>query len=171
MIVPVWPFPGKAPKMPTAKGSFGAHRRWMDDGRHKLHAGADLGAPEGTLIVAMAPGRVVTLWNGWAGGNTARVLIEDADGVTNYAAVGKRSWDEFGLVKGSTVAQGQPIARVGRYPGGGTMLHLERYARGVRQNHKWYEGARPAVLRDPTPWVVAALASPSPPRPPRKATS
>lgn len=167
MILPSWPF-DRAPKMPTPKGSFGAFRRMMPDGRKKLHAGADLGAPRGTIIKAMEAGRVVFTWNGWAGGETAVILVENdsGSGVLNYAAVLPHSWEEFGLGKGSKVAQGQPIARVGRYPGGGQMLHLELYAPGTRRSAKWYEGQRPPQLRDPTPYVVAAATQPRPPGPP-----
>lgn len=171
---PIWPLYGRKPKMPTPGGSFGAPRG-RKKGRQKLHAGADLGAPEGTPVLAMDAGRVVWAWNGWDNidakgndtGNTAMLIVQNYDGrVVNYAAVGKDSWLEFGINKGSEVYRGEPIARVGRYPGGGTMLHLETYAKGTRRNIKWWEDeGKPDALLDPMPYVSASIDNVAPPRP------
>lgn len=160
--------------MPTDSGSFGSPRG-SKRGKTKLHAGADLGAPEGTPVLAMDSGRVVFAWNGWDNmdaqgndvGNTAQLMVQNDDGrVVNYAAVGKDSWLEFGINKGSRVEKGEPIARVGRYPGGGTMLHLETYTEGTRRNAKWYAGqGQPSQMLDPMPYVQASISNVSPPLP------
>jgi murein DD-endopeptidase MepM/ murein hydrolase activator NlpD len=163
---PAWPLHARRPKMPTPGGSFGAERG-IHDGRQKWHAGIDLYAPEGAPVVAMEPGTVIRTWNGWAGGDTARILVaSDADGkVINYAAVGRDSWNEFHIRAGSHVERGQFLARVGRYPKGSTMLHLEVYAPGTTDNHKWFEGARPPELLDPSELISAAASDTPAPSP------
>lgn len=160
---PAWPLPGVGHRTPAGR-AFGASR-----GAKKWHAGIDLVAPEGWLVLAMEPGRIVTIRRGWSNvydkrtgelvaGNTARVLVEGDSGlVVNYAALGIDSWDEFGHRKGDRVGKGEPIGRVGRYPHGGQMLHLETYRQGTRDNVRWYKGQPPPPeLLDPTDYVERA---------------
>lgn len=158
---PAWPLPGQAAAM-TSMREFGASRK------KKWHAGIDLKAPEGTVVVAMESGRVTKIVRGWDNiregkhvGNTARILIEgDTGPVVNYAAVGIDSWEPFGLKRGDRVQKGQPIARVGRYPDGGQMLHLETYRHGTRDNLRWMKGSpAPEGLLDPTFYVETARAN------------
>lgn len=159
---PVWPLPGvSSAGKPTRLGSFGAGRG------PKGHAGIDLGAPEGSLVVAMEGGRIVNIVRGWDGGNTARMLVQGASGlVLNYAAIGIDSWLEFGHREGHSVAKGEALARVGRYPRGGTMLHLEAYRPGTHDSKKWYlETEPPPELLDPTHYVELAKAGEPMPEP------
>ena len=94
-------------------------RRWG-----LLHAGVDLGAPEGTPFYAAAPGRVILArWNGGYGNN---VMIDHGGGiVTVYGHSSKL------LVKeGQLVQAGDQIALVGDTGHSfGSHLHFE-----VRQN-------------------------------------
>lgn len=144
----VWPLPKVRKKGPKYLGSFGV-RRNIVDGKQKMHAGVDIGAPYLSPIVAMEGGIVVNTVNGWAKGDTARILIQgDSGNVLNYAAISKKSWEPFGIGEGSRVQAGQTIALIGKYPGGSTMLHLERYREGSRDNKKWFEGSRPSSLLD-----------------------
>lgn len=144
----IWPLPHVRKKGPTHLGSFGV-RRSIVDGKQKMHAGVDIGAPYLSPVVAMESGTVVNTVNGWAKGDTARILIEGDSGIVfNYAAISKKSWEQFGIGEGSRVLAGQTIALIGKYPGGSKMLHLEAYRKGSRDNKKWFEGSRPASLLD-----------------------
>ena len=115
----------------------------------------------------MESGRIVRIVRGWdnvyergelVAGNTARMLVESYTGpVVNYAAIGIDSWEEFGLKEGDRVTKGQVIARIGRYPSGGEMLHLEMYTRGTTDNRKWFKNrSPPSSLLNPTLYVETA---------------
>jgi murein DD-endopeptidase MepM/ murein hydrolase activator NlpD len=103
----------------TADRAFG--RRWG-----LLHAGVDLGAPEGTPFYAAAPGRVIVArWNGGYGNN---VMIDHGGGiVTVYGHASKL------LVKeGQLVQAGDKIALVGDTGHAfGTHLHFEVRVNGT----------------------------------------
>ena len=154
----VWPLPQVRKKEPTYLGSFGV-KRSIVDGKQKMHAGVDIGAPYLSPVVAMEDGVVVNTVNGWAKGDTARILIEGKSGVINYAAISKKSWEPFGIKEGSHVRAGQTIARIGKYPGGSKMLHLELYRHGTRDNKKWYQGARPAELLNAEALLAQSVAT------------
>ncbi len=102
-------------------------RRWG-----LLHAGVDLGAPEGTPFYAAAPGRVILArWNGGYGNN---VMIDHGGGiVTVYGHSSKL------LVKeGQMVQAGDTIALVGDTGHSfGSHLHFE-----VRENGQPVEPVR-----------------------------
>jgi len=81
------------------------------------HAGIDLGAPEGTPILAPAPGVVVRA--GWRGGYGNYVELDHGDGLVT--AYGHAS--EVLVRPGESVAAGRAIARVGQ-TGRATGPHL-----------------------------------------------
>lgn len=153
----IWPLPTVDKRKPTSMGTLGASRG-TKTGVQKYHTGTDIGAPAGALVIAMEGGTVENTVNGWANdgpiGDTARILIQgDSGNVGNYAAISKKSWEEFGLQEGDRVEAGQPIGRIGTYPGGSTMLHFELYKKGTHDNKKWYKGALPEQLRDSGQWL------------------
>ena len=130
---PVWPLAyDDNPKVATSGGkALGASR---PNNRH--HAGVDIMTPAGTIVVATEGGRIVAT-NPWDGAQAKSLLLETNSGVVvNYGAVAPGSWKEFGVGIGTQVAAGQPVARIGRYPGGSTMLHFELYLAGTRKNAK-----------------------------------
>lgn len=156
---PVWPIAGVKPKF--AIDSF---MRPRGDGA-RYHAGIDMnsGVARGTLVVATEPGRVVAL-QGFNGPTAVALLLETDTGlVLNYGEIEPDSWLEFNVAKGSRVAKGQPLARIGRNPEGGTMLHFETYTAGTRKTWKWYTGEPPpAALLNPTAYVSLAAGQPLP---------
>lgn len=159
---PLWPLPGR-PLGTKVRASrrFGALRK----AGTKHHAGIDLGAPEGTVVVAPEDGRLVAT-QGWDGPNAKAVLLETArpDGpVLFFGAVAPDSWptDAQGNLVERDVKRGEQIAVLGRYPGPkrSSMLHFEMYRRGSRNNRKWFVGSRPNSLLDPTSYVESMVAT------------
>ncbi|MCU0548446.1 MAG: M23 family metallopeptidase [Leptolyngbya sp. Prado105] len=86
-------------------------------GCSSFHRGLDLGTPEGTSVRAADGGKVI--YAGWAEGYGNVVIIEHSNGMqTRYAHL-----SEMTTQVGTSVRQGQPIARSG-HTGLGTGPHL-----------------------------------------------
>ena len=83
-----------------------------------LHAGIDIAATSGTIIVASAPGRVVRAGERW-GRYGHVVLIEHEDGLRTLYAHTSRAF----VALGDRVGSGQAIAAVGS-TGNATGPHL-----------------------------------------------
>lgn len=95
----------------------------------RMHYGLDIAAPQGSTVVAAAPGRVVSA--GWNGGYGRMVLLEhDRNLRTLYAHCSNL------LVKpGQQVWRGQAIAKVGATGNAtGPHLHFEVHVGGRPQN-------------------------------------
>lgn len=158
---PAWPIQGAAPRTTfKSSASFGAPRTSGD--KDRWHVGIDIAAKRGDVVVAMEDGMLVckggTCEQGWMGPDAKAVLIQGDSGlVVLYGALIPGSYKEFGLGPGARVTRGQPIGRVGTYPAGSSMLHLETYAKGTTDNASWYQGkpAPPEVL-NPTEYVRLA---------------
>src|SRR5690606_19493953 len=105
--------------------AFAAKR--MDGDGERKHAGVDLVANEGDIVVAPEDGRVLTIlpFNAGTWAIYVRSMLDDR--VVNLGEVEKLSWREFGVKPGQTVHVGQPLARIGVQAKGSTMLHLETY--------------------------------------------
>src|SRR5690606_13340370 len=103
-----------------------AASRMVVEGATK-HAGVDLFARKGDVVVAPEDGRVLAIlpFNAGTWAVYVRSLLDD--GVVNLGEVEKLSWREFGVKPGQTVHVGQPLARIGVQAKGSTMLHLETY--------------------------------------------
>ena len=104
-------------------------------GRYVFHTGMDLGAAQGSDIMAMKAGRVVSA--GYNGGYGNMVIVEHAGGIrTLYAHCSKL------LVKtGDKVRKGQVIARVGSTGNStGPHLHIEFRKNGKRYDPEWVIG-------------------------------
>lgn len=176
---PTWPLPGYT-KFSTS--SFGGDRPFKSKHPDRYHAGVDIHAPRGTIVVAMEAGQVVN-FQGWRSPTAAQkkkmspelqairttkaLLLELTSGpVIVYGALIPDSWKEFEIGKGSWVVKGQPLGRVGTYPAGDEMLHIEARTRGTRTAKPWYisEGV-PASLLNVTPLLEQARKSPSAPAP------
>lgn len=172
---PTWPIPGFRS---FSKSSFGGDRPYGSKHPERYHAGVDIHAPRGTVVVAMEAGKIVN-FQGWrsptakqrakmspeeqARRTTKALLLElDSGPVIVYGALIPDSWQEFGVSKGTRVARGQPLARVGTYPAGDEMLHIEARTRGTRAAKPWYiaEGV-PSSLLNVTPLLEAARKEPA----------
>lgn len=135
--------------------SFAASR---DNGR-RHHAGIDLFANPGDIVVAPDNGVVVGRQSFYAG--TGAMLVEiDGGPVVLLGEVKMGGAAEFGVDVGSRVEKGQPLTRVGLMDGGSHMLHFETYLPGTRRNFPWYRAAgRPDALLDPSAYLLTARAN------------
>lgn len=151
---PAWPVPGVRKRVATYGGlAFGAPRA---NGARR-HAGVDILAREGDLVVAPEDSEIVAAQR--FNGPRAHALLLQADTgpVILLGEVEPDSWSEFGFRIGDRVSRGEPVARIGVNPGGSTMLHYEMYGEGTRRNHRWYRGQNaPSQLRDPTDYLERA---------------
>lgn len=149
----IWPLSHhREPKVYTS----GAKSFSADRGGGRSHAGIDLPASEGTAVVAPEGGTIVAT-QGWDGARAKAILMETDSGVVIlFGAVAPNSWKEFGLAKGSRVKRGQGVARIGVYPAGSTMLHLEMYTKGTTKNSRWFPPNYPQNLINPTEYLQAA---------------
>lgn len=132
--------------------AFLARRR----GGARYHVGVDLWARYGDLVVAPAPCTVVNYHHFYRGTWALLVAIQ-GELTLNLAEVEYLSWRNFGLEIGSYVQAGSPLARVGRFSSGGSMVHVEAYADGVTASKRWHPGRpMPEGLRNPTDFLLAA---------------
>ncbi|MEM8724193.1 MAG: M23 family metallopeptidase [Pseudomonadota bacterium] len=80
------------------------------DGGGRLHEALDIMAPQGTSVVAAAPGTVAKLHRSAAGGNSIYVRSQDKETIHFYAHL-----DEYaeGLREGQLIRRGQRLGTVG----------------------------------------------------------
>ena len=119
-----------------------------------LHKGIDIDAVEGDPVVATEAGRVI-LVQGWDGPGTRGVLVQTYGGpMLVYGAL-----DPVGLPQVGTVLQrGEPIGRIGVYPGGSTMLHFETYRAGTTIRPAWRYGTpQPETVVNPNSYLDATV--------------
>lgn len=157
---PLWPLKdGKTQTSFKSSASFGAPRT---SGSSRWHVGIDIPAKRGDVVVAMEDGELVCKGNtceqGWMGADAKAVLVQNDSGlVVLYGALIPGSYKEFGLGPGSRVKRGQPLGRIGTYPAGTSMLHLETYAKGTKDNAPWYQGKPPPPeVLNPTEYLRLA---------------
>ena len=107
----VWPTQG------TITSGFG-YRDAPTRGASSYHQAIDIGAPEGTPVVAVDGGVVISA--GWNGGYGYSVGIRHDDGTVTYY----NHLSNFSVKEGDSVSQGQDIAQVGS-TGVSTEPHLD----------------------------------------------
>lgn len=102
---------------------------------YKLHKGYDIGANSGSLIYAVASGRVT--YAGYDSGYGNYVVVQHGEGIkTLYAHC-----SEICVEKNDTVEAGAVIARVGSTGNStGPHLHLELLINGKRYDPEWVFG-------------------------------
>lgn len=143
----VWPLRHPARKV---SDDIGACRRVKDcklgrGTRH--HAGEDLPAPRGTVVLAPESGVVLDVRPEWYEGSGLVLLALDSGIVVNLGEIEPHSET---VVPGDRVVAGQAVAKVGRH----NQLHFETYAGGTRATAQWPMGeAPPAELLDPVPYL------------------
>ena len=164
---PAWPVPGYTKFSSSSFGGDRPSKREPGVPPTRYHAGVDIHAPRGTVVVAMESGTVVA-FEGWESRKgfperrTEALLLQlDSGPVLVYGALIPDSWEAYGLGVGSRVQQGQPLGLIGTYPFGDTMLHIEAHAKGTRRSDPWYiKKGPPNALLNVTPFLKLALKSP-----------
>ncbi len=118
----VWPLPDYGTSRITSPYGYRTH---PITGTRKLHAGIDVGVPQGSTIVAAASGTVVRSYMSSSYGNYT--VIDHGGGVmTAYAHQSKRL-----VSAGESVSAGQKIGLVGSTGNStGNHLHFEVYVNG-----------------------------------------
>ncbi|OGQ17945.1 MAG: hypothetical protein A2138_02250 [Deltaproteobacteria bacterium RBG_16_71_12] len=100
----------------TVSSPFGV-RTDPINGFKRFHAGVDLGAAEGVMVYASAPGTVV--YAGWQGGYGRHVVVDHGDGIrTHYSHL-----QDLFVKVGQLVDEREPMAAVGN-TGRSTGPHL-----------------------------------------------
>ena len=104
--VPESPFPMLQPVQGRISSEFGLRRFYNGEAR-RPHSGLDIAAPEGTLIVAPAAGRVTLTGDFYFNGNT--VFLDHGSGLITMGC----HMSAIEVTEGQRVDRGQTIGRVG----------------------------------------------------------
>ncbi|HUJ26911.1 MAG TPA: M23 family metallopeptidase [Myxococcales bacterium] len=122
----------------------------------RFHAGIDVFADDGDIIVACEAGKVMNTYlfykNVWC-----LIVQHDSGVVINYGEVKPESLKKYGMKKGVRVQPGQPIAQAGRMTSD-AMLHFETYPSGTTANVsiKQAEKAKKLpLIFNPTAYLIA----------------
>lgn len=144
----------------TADYHTGARRFGSNRASGRKHAGIDLYAPTGTVVRAMAAGRVLNVYAFYC--NTYAIEIDHGSFIARYGEVDKDE-DNIFVEVGDVVARGDKIGKVGKLVGikvPSNMLHLEMYA-STKASSLTVKGNPPyqrrADLFDPTPSMDKAV--------------
>lgn len=150
---PAWPLLSSSRRVTDDLGNCRPVSLCKQGKGERKHAGEDLLAPQGTVIVAPESGTVVDVRPSWYEGSGLVLLQTDSGIVLNLGEVEPHSYDEFGISDGTRVVKGQKLARVGRH----NQLHFEAYVNGTRTTHRWPANEPPpSALLDPIPYLLAA---------------
>lgn len=139
-------------------GSFGAIRKY------DIHTGVDLYCYEGTPVVAIEDGIVISIedftgpkadspwWN-----PTQAVLVKGSSGVVCYGEVSTSLSIGDALKAGSLIGDVIPVLKKDK----GTpqsMLHFELYTNDFKETVWWYHGEpQPETLLDPTNLLLSLV--------------
>lgn len=146
--------------------TFGTLRH-EDDGTERRHAGVDLFAEEGDIVVAPEDGHVLAILPFHEGSWALYLRSMLGDRIINLGEIEPPSWREFNIKKGQTVIQGQPLARIARLRKS-TMLHVEvanvpetATDEDIEANIRargwaWLAEHPPTILRDPSGYLLTA---------------
>ncbi|MEG3165959.1 M23 family metallopeptidase [Sphingomonas sp. PB2P19] len=113
---------------------------WNDarGGGTREHHGADIMAPDGTPVVAAAPGRIEKLFQSNLGGTT--LYVRSADGAWNYYYAHLAGYAP-GVHEGQIVKAGDPLGFVGDTGDAGAgNYHLHFGVTRMAPGQRWWEG-------------------------------
>jgi murein DD-endopeptidase MepM/ murein hydrolase activator NlpD len=118
-------------------------------GEERVHAALDIMAPLGTRVLAAAPGKVESLFQSEAGGNTIYVRSEDGQTIYYYAHLDSYARD---LQEGDAVQRGQVLGTVG-FTGNASPAgpHLHFAVMRTTPDAAWWE---PATAINPYPLLA-----------------
>lgn len=111
----------------TANYHQGARRFGSGRAKGRKHAGIDLYAPTGTIVRAMADGKVLAVYPFYC--ETYAIEVDHGSFIARYGEVDKHKANIF-VARGSAVKRGDKLGKVGKLVGikvPSDMLHLEMY--------------------------------------------
>lgn len=154
---PVHAVTGGAPlAMPVAGLTRSAVQESWGDPREnglRAHHGTDIMAPQGTPVVAAAPGRIEKIWSSAAGGLTLYVRSPARDWTYYYAHL---SGYANGVHEGQAVKTGDPLGFVGDTGNAGAgNYHLHFGLTRTTPEQHWYQGRDV----DPYPYLAGNVVS------------
>lgn len=115
----------------------------------QLHEAIDIMAPDGTSVVAAAPGKIEKLFVSRPGGNTIYVRSNDGETIHYYAHLGEYA---EGLVEGQRVRRGQRLGTVGSTGEASSEApHLHFAILRTTEDAAWWE---PANALNPYPLLT-----------------
>lgn len=115
----------------------------------EMHEALDIMAPEGTSVIAAAPGTIEKLYRSEAGGNTIYVRSTDGKTIYYYAHLQKYA---PGLTEGQRIRRGQRLGAVGRTGNAaGDAPHLHFAMLRTTADAEWWE---PANAVNPYPLLT-----------------
>jgi peptidoglycan LD-endopeptidase LytH len=118
-------------------------------GEERVHAALDIMAPLGTRVLAAAPGKVESLFQSEAGGNTIYVRSDDGQTIYYYAHLDSYAGD---LQEGDAVQRGQVLGTVGFSGNAGPEApHLHFAMMRTAPDAEWWE---PATAINPYPLLT-----------------
>ena len=104
----------------------------------RIHDAIDIVAPQGTPVLAAAPGTVEKLFYSQGGGNTVYVRSEDGQWIYYYAHLHGYM---PGLAEGQRVKRGQTIGSVGATGNAGSAgPHLHFAIKRMQPGERWWQG-------------------------------
>ena len=104
----------------------------------RVHDAIDIPAPQGTLVLAVAGGKILKLFQSEAGGITVYHLSGDEKFIYYYAHLDRYA---EGLHEGQVVRQGETIAYVGDTGNAGTGNYHLHFSIAITSDPKrWWEG-------------------------------
>ncbi|MCT2558116.1 M23 family metallopeptidase [Tsuneonella sp. YG55] len=118
-------------------------------GGERLHSALDIMAPEGTTVVATAPGSIERLFLSDAGGKT--IYVRSSDGRTIYYYAHLKDYAQ-GLKEGQKIRRGQRLGSVGSTGNASAEApHLHFAIMRTTPEAKWWE---PATAINPYPLLA-----------------
>ncbi len=154
---PLWILPGNNEKVRAH--SFGQRRPFGSSDPTTHHAGSDIDADALDPVVMPEDGIVVRN-AGWSGPNAKKTTVQLLSGpVIIFGAVHPDHRPQVGKL----LRRGELVGRIGTYPGGSTMLHIEQWKVGTwkdkeRPRGPWkWDQPRPDALVDPTSYLKSMV--------------
>lgn len=109
------------------------------EGGKQIHHALDIMAPEGTTVVAAAPGKIEKMFKSQVGGNT--IYVRSADGRTIYYYAHLAEYAP-GLKEGQKIRRGQRLGAVGHTGHASAEApHLHFAIMRTTPDAKWWEAA------------------------------
>ena len=119
-------------------------------GGERLHEAIDIMAPEGTSVIAAAPGEIEKLFRSDAGGNTIYVRSRDGQTIHYYAHLSEYA---PGLKEGQRIRRGQRLGTVGSSGNADPSApHLHFAILRTSEDAEWWE---PANAVNPYPLLTS----------------